>query len=155
MKQNERKQKREKTVEVIDMGRFSELTTSNEIYVDSLNLHEIKNEILQDYTGDFELIGSMLVGEIEQKTNIRFENVDDSETYFNAIDNGGYDSDVIFTGWWYKLNTPEFNNFNRSEHGEGTKYMQDIVEYHGQNCYIPTSGMCLKKCINHFKKSSV
>ena len=28
--------------------------------------------------------------------------------------------------------------------------MQDIVEYHGQNCYIPTSGMCFIKCINYF-----
>ena len=40
---------------------------------------KIKNDILEDYTGDFELIGSMLVGEIEQKTNIRFKNVDDSK----------------------------------------------------------------------------
>ena len=28
--------------------------------------------------------------------------------------------------------------------------MQEIVEYHGQNCYIPTSGMCFIKCINYF-----
>ena len=50
----------------------------------------------------------MLVGEVEQKTNIRFKNVDDFDSYINAIDNSGYDSDdVIFTGWLYKLNTPE------------------------------------------------
>ena len=30
--------------------------------------------------------------------------------------------------------------------------MQEIVEYHGQNCYIPTSGMCFIKCINYFTK---
>ena len=34
---------------------------------------EIKNEILQDYSGDFELIGSMFFGETEHKTNTRFE----------------------------------------------------------------------------------
>ena len=28
--------------------------------------------------------------------------------------------------------------------------MQEIVEYHGQNCNIPTSGMCFIKCINYF-----
>ena len=51
----------------------------------------------------------MLIGEKEQKkTDIRFKSVD-FETYINAIDIGGYDSDdVIFTGWLYKLNTPEF-----------------------------------------------
>ena len=51
----------------------------------------------------------MLIGEIEQKTNIRFKNVDDFENYIDAIDNGAYESeDVIFTGWLYKLNTLEF-----------------------------------------------
>ena len=30
--------------------------------------------------------------------------------------------------------------------------MQEIVDYHGQNCYTPTSGMCLIKCINYFTK---
>ena len=29
--------------------------------------------------------------------------------------------------------------------------MQDIVEYHGQNCYIPSSGICFIKC-NFFTK---
>ena len=43
------------------------------------------------------MIGSMLHGEIEQKTNIRFENVDNFEGYINAID-VNYDSeDVAFT----------------------------------------------------------
>ena len=99
-KQDERRQKREKMVEDINIDRFFELATTDREYVNGLNLHEIKNDILEDYTGDFELIGSMLVGEIEQKTNIRFKNVDDSESYINAIDISGYDSeDVIFTGW--------------------------------------------------------
>ena len=55
IKQNDRRQKRENMVEDVDIGRFFELATSYKIYVNKLNLHEIKNEILQDYTGDFEL----------------------------------------------------------------------------------------------------
>ena len=154
-KQEERKQRRENIVKEEDagVGRFFELSTSDRTYVNGLNLHEIKNEILEDYTGDFELIGDMLVGEIVQKTNIRFKNVDDFESYINAIDNGGYDAeDVIFTGWLYKLNTPEFKKVNRSRYGKGTDFKQDIVEYIGNNCYIPTSGMCFLKCINRFTK---
>ena len=150
-KQNERRQRRENMVEDIDTGRFFELATTDREYVNGLNLHEIKNEILEDYTGDFELIGSMLVGEVEQKTNIRFKNVDDFESYINAIDNSGYDSDdVIFTGWLYKLNTPEFKKVNRSQYGRGTDFKQDIVEYIGNNCCIPTSGNCFIKCITYF-----
>ena len=152
-KQNERRQIKENMVEDINVGRFFELATTDRQYVNALNLHEIKNEILEDYTGDFDLIGSMLVGEIEQKTIIRFKNVDDFENYINATDNSGYDSeDVIFTGWLYKLNTPEFKKVIRSQYGRGTDFKQDIVEYIGNNCYIPTSGNCFMKCINCFTK---
>ena len=54
-------------VEDIDLGRFLDLSTSNKLHVNSLNLHEIKNEILQDYTGDFELNGLMIIGPVEHK----------------------------------------------------------------------------------------
>ena len=153
IKQNERRQKRENMIEEdIDLGRFFELATSNKIYVNNLNLHEFKDGILQDYTGDFELNGKMIIGPIEHKTNIRFNNMDDFENYINAID-VDYDSeDVTFTGYVYKINTPHFKVVKRSAYGGGTNYMQEIVEYHGQNCYIPTSGMCFIKCINYFTK---
>ena len=74
-----------------------------------LKIHEIKSENFQDYTGDFELNGSMIVGHIEHKTNIRFKSFDDFESYINAI-YIDYDSeDVTFTGYVYILNTPQFN----------------------------------------------
>ena len=99
------------------------------------------------------MIGSILIGEIEQETNSRFKNVDDFANYINAIDNGGYDSDdVIFSRRLYKLNTPEFQKVNRSQNGRGTDFKQDIVEYKGNNFCIPTSGNCFMKCINYFTK---
>ena len=70
----------------------------------------------------------MLVGEREQKTIFRFKNVDDFETYNNAIDNSAYDSDdVIFIGWLYTINTPELNKVNSSQYGKGTDSERDIV----------------------------
>ena len=76
--------------------------------------------------------------------------MDDFESYINAID-VDYDSeDVTFTGYVYKFYTPHFKVVKRSVYGKGTNYMQEIVEYHGQNCYIPTSGMCFIKCMNYF-----
>ena len=153
IKRNERRQKRQNLVEEgIDLVRFFELATSNKIYVNNLHLHEIKNEILQDYTGDFELYGKMIIGPFEHTTNVRFKNMDDFERYINAID-VDYDSeDVTFTGYVYKINTPHFNIVRRSAYGRGTNHMQEIVEYHGKNCFIPTSRMCFIKCINHFTK---
>ena len=92
----------------------------------------------------------MLIGEIEQKTNIRFKNTVVFETSFNAKDNGGYDcADVFFIGWLYKLNKPEFEKVNKSQYGTGTDFEQDIVECIGNNCYIPTSGNCFIKCIKY------
>ena len=115
-------------------------------------MHETKIEILQDYTGDFELIGLMVIGHFEHKTNIMIKNIDDFENYINPID-VDYDSeDITSTGYVYKLNTPQFNVVKRSACGNGTIYMQEIVEYHVQNCYIQTSGMCFIKCINYFTK---
>ena len=44
IKQNERRQKRQNLIdEDVDLGKFFELATSNKIYVNNLNLHEIKN----------------------------------------------------------------------------------------------------------------
>ena len=152
-KQNERRQKRENLVEEdIDLGRFFELATSNKIYVNNLNLHEIKSEILQDYNNDFELNGKMIIGHIEHKTNVRFKNMDDFERYINAIDIDFDSEDVTFAGYVYKLNTPRFKVVKRSAYVRGTNYMQEIVEYHGQNFYIPTSGMCFIKCNKYFTK---
>ena len=125
----------------------SALKELNKIEVINKNLHQIK-EILEDYTGDFELIGKMIIGPVEHKTNIRFENMDDFERYINAIDIDYDSNDVIFTGYVYKLKTPQFKVVKRSAYGRGTNYMQEIVEYQEQNCYIPTSGMCFIKCIN-------
>ena len=57
------------------------------------------------------------------------------ENYINAID-VDYDSgDVTFTGYVYKLNTPQVKVVKRSAYGKGTNYMQGIVEYHGQILY--------------------
>ena len=62
-----------------------------------------------------------MIGDKEQKTTIRFRIVDDFESYINAIDDD-YDSEhVSFTGWLYKLNTPEFNKGKRSQYGKRTR----------------------------------
>ena len=99
-------------VEDFNLGRFFELASSDKIYVNSLNVLDKKNRILQDYTGDFELKGLMIIALIEHKTNIRFENLDDFESYINAIDIDYDSGDVTFTGYIYKLNTTQFNAVN-------------------------------------------
>ena len=88
--------------EHINVGRFFELATTKKIYVNRLNLHEIKSKILESSTGEFELIGPMLIGEMEQRTLIRFKKFDVFETYNNAIGVDYVSEDDIFSGWLYK-----------------------------------------------------
>ena len=94
----------------------------------------------------------MILEPIEHKTNIRFKNKNDFESYINAIDIDYDSEDVIFSGYVCKLNTPQFNVVRRSAYGRGTNYMQEIVGYHGQNCYIPTSSHCFEKCNTYVTK---
>ena len=58
----------------------------NKIQVIIKNLHEIKREILQNYTGEFEMVGNLKVGDGIRQIHIRFRNISDYEAYNNAID---------------------------------------------------------------------
>ena len=86
----------------------------NKIQVIDKNLHEIKQEILEDYTGEFEMIGNLKVGDQIRQTHIRFRNTNDYEAYINSTDQDYDSEDAIFNGYIYKLNTPQFNKVNRS-----------------------------------------
>ena len=112
----------------------------NKIQVIDKNLHEIRNEILLDYGGAFEMVGNIKVGDQIRQTNIRFRNVDEFEAYIISIDER-YDAyDCIFDGYIYKLDTPQFKKVNRSQYGNGCDFKQEVIEYRGNNCFIPTKG---------------
>ena len=127
----------------------SALRELNKIQVIDKNLHEIKNEILLDYVGAFEMIGNLKVGNQIRQTNIRFRNMDGFEAYINAIVEGYDAEDAIFNGHIYKINTPQFIKVNRSQYGNGCDFKHEIIEYQGNNCFIPTKGYCFVKCINY------
>ena len=91
----------------------------------------------------------MVIGAVEYKTNISFRKMDDFENIINAINIDYVREDVIFTGFVHNLYLPQFNVVNRSGYAKDKNYMKKIVENHGQNCFIPASGMCFIKCINY------
>ena len=71
----------------------------NKIEVDDKNLHEIKIEILADYTGEFEMVGRLKIGDQIRDTHIRFRNVNDYEAYINKIDQDYESDDATFNGY--------------------------------------------------------
>ena len=95
----------------------SELKELNKIQVINEKLHEIKQEKLQDYTGEFEMVGILKVGDKVRQTHLRFRNITDYEAYINAIDERYEAEDAFFNGYIYKLNTPQFSLVNRSQYG--------------------------------------
>ena len=120
----------------------------NKFQVVNKNLYEIKLEILQDYTGEFEMIGNLKVGDQIRQTRIIFRNIDDYETYINSIDQDYDSDDTIFKGYIYQINTPHFNKVNRSQYGNGCDFKHEIIEYRGNICFIPTKDYCFIKCNN-------
>ena len=125
----------------------SEIKELKKIQVIDKNLHEIKNEILLDYVGEFEMVGNLKVGDQIRQTHIRFRNMDDFEAYINAIGEGYDAEDAIFNGYVYKLDTPQFNKVNRSQYGNGCEFKHEIIKYRGNNCFIPTKGYRFIKCL--------
>ena len=126
----------------------SELKELNKIQVINKNLHEIKQEILENYEGVFEMVGNLKIGDQIRQTHIKLRNINDFEAYINSIDQDYDSDDCIFNGYIYKLDTPQFNKVNRSQYGNGCSFDKIIIEYRGNNCYIPTKGYCFVKCIN-------
>ena len=93
-------------------------------------------------------VGNLKIGEQIRQNHIRIRNIDDYESYINTIDEGYDAEDAIFKGYFYKINTPHFNKVSRSQYSNGCDFKQEIFEYRGKNCFIPTKGYCFVNCIN-------
>ena len=77
----------------------SALKELNKIQVNNKNSHEIKQEILVDYTGEFEMVGNLKFGDQIRQTQIRFRNISDCAAYINAIDQNYESEGAIFKGY--------------------------------------------------------
>ena len=111
------------------------------------SLHEIKQEILVDSTGEFEMVGSLKIGGQNRQTQIRFRNISEFEAYINSFDEGYDAEDAIFNGYFYKISILQFNLVNSSQYGYGCDFKHEIIEYQGNNCYIPTKGYYFVECV--------
>ena len=123
---------------------LKELKIIEVVYKD---IHDIKNEILRDYTGEYEMVVKLPLGDQIRETHIRFRNMDDFESYINAIVEGYEAEDAIFNGYIYKINPPQFNLVNRSQYGNGCDFKLEIIECRGNKCFIPTKNYCFVRCI--------
>ena len=94
------------------------------------------------------MVGNLKVGDQIRQTHIRFRNIEDYESYNNAVDEDFDAEDAIFNGYIYKVNTPQLNKVNQSQYGNECDFEHELIQYRGKNCFIPTKGYCFIKCIN-------
>ena len=66
----------------------------------------------------------------------------------NIIDEGYDAEDAISNGYIYEIITAQFDLVNRSQNGNDCDFKNEIIEYRGNNCFIPTKVYCFIKCIN-------
>ena len=45
-----------------------------------------------------------------------------------------------------------FNQIKRSNYGKGCEVFDNILEYEGHFCYIPTGNECFRKCLEYIYK---
>ena len=94
------------------------------------------------------MVGGLKITDETPELHIRFRKIGDFESYINAIDQDYKSEDAIFKGYIYKTNTPQFNFVNRSQYGNGCNFKHEIIEYRGNNYFLPTKGYCFVECIN-------
>ena len=76
--QNSKKQSHDD--DEIDVGRFFGLAEADKSKIKGLNVHEIRDKLNNGNHG-FELVGEMTINGIKKKTNMRFKNINNFESY--------------------------------------------------------------------------
>ena len=126
----------------------SKLKEFNKIQVVGKNLQEIKNKILRDYAVEFRMVRKLTVVDQITETHMSFRNITDYEVYINSIDDGYDAEDATCNSYIYKISTLQFNLVNRSQYRDGCVFKHEILEYRGNNCFVPTKRYCFIKYIN-------
>ena len=133
----------------IGLGLFLELAEENKIIYNQVPIN-ILIEDMEKLKNGFFTNGYFNLGEEgEIDTNRFFKNNDELAKFIDKIlDKYDDHPSIYYTGNIYRY----FRNFkrvNRSEHGRGADEFNDILEYKGDRCYIPSGNGCFLKCINY------
>ena len=137
----------------IDLGLFLELAEENKIIYNQTPV-TILIEDMEKLKNGFFTNGYFTLGEEgEIDTNRFFKDSDELAKFIDKIlDKYDDHPSIYYTGnidRYFK----NYKRINRSEHGRGANEFNDIQEYRGENCYIPSGNGCFLKCINYiFKK---
>ena len=133
----------------IDLGLFLELAEENKIINKQVPINSLIEDMEKLKNGFFTNGYFFLGEEGEIDTNRFFKNSDQLAKFIDKIlDKYDDHPSIYYTGNIYRY----FRNFKRvnwSEHGRGDNEFNNIEEYKGDRCYIPSGNGCFLKCINY------
>ena len=101
----------------------------------------------------FKINGEFIINDGEPFQFNRFYK--DSEQRTKSIEKmiDKYDEtlEVLFSGYMIKY-TKVFNQIKRSSYGKGCDAFNNILEYKGKLCYLPTGNVCFRRCLDFIYK---
>ena len=133
----------------IDLGLFLELAEENKIIYNQAPVITLIEDMKKLKNGFF-TNGYFTLGEDgEIDTNRFFKDSDELAKFIDKIlDKYDDHPSIYYTGNIHRY-FKNYKRINRSEHGRGTNEFNNIEEYNGKNCYIPSGNGCFLKCINY------
>ena len=133
----------------IDLGLFLELAEENKIIYTQVPINTLIED-MEKLKNCFFTNGYFSLGEEgEIDTNRLFKNSDELAKFIDKIlDKYDDHPSIYYTGNIYRY-FRNYKRINRSDHGKGANEFNNIEEYNGKNCYIPSGNGCFLKCINY------
>ena len=133
----------------IDLGLFLELAEENKIIYNQVPINNLIEDMEKLKNGFFTNGYFTLGEEGEIDTNRFFKDSSELAKFIDkTLDKYDDHPSIYYTGNIYRY-FKNFKRVNRSEHGRGANEFNNIQEYNGKNCYIPSGNGCFLKCINY------
>ena len=133
----------------IDLGLFLELAEENKIIHNQVPVNTLIEDMAKLKNGFFTNGYFSLGDEGEIDTNRFFKDNNELAKFIDKIlDKYDDHPSIYYTGNIYRY-FKKFKPITRSEHGKGANEFNNIEEYNGENCYIPSGNGCFLKCINY------
>ena len=141
--------KKQKEDDEIDFGLFLDLAEENKIIYNQTPVNTLIEDMEKHKNGFFTNGYLSFDDDGEIDTNRFFKNSDELAKFIEKIlDKHDDHPSIYYTGNIYRY-FRNFKRINRSEHGRGANEFNNIQEYEGENCYIPSGNGCFLKCNNY------
>ena len=133
----------------IDLGLFLELAEENKIIYNQVPVNTLIEDMEKLKNGYFTNRYFTLSDDGEIDTNRLFKDSDELAKFIDkTLDKYDDHPSIYYTGNVYRY-FRIFKRVTRSDHGRGANEFNNILEYEGENCDIPSGNGCFLKRINY------